>query len=117
MKRSILREKSYAFSLRILKLHDFIIRESRAFALANQIVRSGTSIGANIMEASQAESKSDFVHKLAISNKEAFETEYWLSLLRDSGKITASQAASMIKDCKELQKLLTTSIKTAKLRK
>lgn len=116
MARSILQEKSYAFSLRIVKLHDFIVRESKAYALANQIVRSGTSIGANVMEASQAESRSDFIHKLSISNKEAFETEYWLCLLRDTGKITSLQAASIIGDCKEIQKLLTSSIKTAKAR-
>ena len=84
MSKGILREKSYAFSLRIVKLHDFFVKETKAFALANQIVRSGTSIGADVMEASQAESRPDFIHKLSISNKEAFETEYWLSLLRAS---------------------------------
>lgn len=116
MKKSILRDKSYAFSLRIVKLHDYVIRETKSFALANQIVRSGTSICANLIEASQAESRADFIHKLSISNKEAFETEYWLMLLRDSGKIPPRNAASMIRECKELQKMLTRSIRTSKAR-
>lgn len=114
MKESVLREKSYQFALRIVKLYQFIVAEKKEFVLSKQILRSGTSIGANIEEASQAQSKSDFVHKLAIAQKEAFETNYWLRLLRDSNYLTEKQADSMINDCEELQKLITSSIKTAK---
>lgn len=82
--------------------------------LSKQILRSGTSIGANIAEATQGQSKSDFVHKLSISLKEAFETEYWIDLLRDGGYLEVKFAESLIIDCCELQKILTASIKTAK---
>ncbi len=82
--------------------------------MSKQALRSGTSIGANITEGNQAQSKADFVHKLSIAHKEAFETEYWLCLLRDSDYITEKQAESLILDCNELQKILTSSIKTAK---
>lgn len=83
-KRSILREKSYAFALRTVKLYRHLSEEKREYVLSKQVLRSGTSIGANITEAAQAQSKLDFIHKLSISLKEAFETEYWLNLLCDS---------------------------------
>ncbi len=114
MKESILKEKSYQFALRTIKLYKYIIAEKKEYVLSKQILRSGTSIGANIEEANQAQSKADFVHKLSISQKEAFETDYWLRLLRDSEYLTEAQANSLLNDCRELQKLLTTSIKTAK---
>lgn len=82
--------------------------------MSKQILRSGTSIGANIEEANHGQSKSDFIHKLSIAQKEAFETDYWLRLLRDSEYLTEPQADSLLNDCRELQKLLTASIKTAK---
>lgn len=77
-------------------------------------MRSGTSIGANIEEAYQGESRSDFIHKLSISNKDAFETHYWLRLLRDSELVSISDAKSYLADCDELQRMLTAAIKTAK---
>ena len=76
MKESILREKSYQFALRIIKLYKFISTEKKEFVLSKQILRSGTSIGANIEEANQAQSKSDFIHKLAIAQKESAEANY-----------------------------------------
>ena len=91
-----------------------MIEEIREFVLSKQVLRSGTSIGANIIEATPAESRSDFIHKLSISLKESYEMEYWLNLLRDGGYITESQASSLLEDCCELQKILTASIKTAK---
>lgn len=109
-----LKVKSYAFALRIIKLYKYLAHESKEYVLSKQILKAGTSIGANIVEGNRAQSKSDFVHKLAIALKEADETEYWLNLLRDSGFITAAQAESLIADCMELQKMLTSSIKTAK---
>ena len=113
-KENVLKDKSYKFALRIVKLCRFLTEEKKDFILSKQILRSGTSIGANIAEGGQAQSKPDFVHKLSIAHKEAFETEYWLCLLRDGEYITEKQAESLIFDCNELQKILTTSIKTAK---
>lgn len=98
----------------MIKLSQFLSGEKKEFVLSKQLLRSGTSIGANIEEANQAESKADFIHKLCIANKEAFETNYWLRLLRDSEILTEKQANSLINDCEELQKLLTASIKTSK---
>jgi len=114
MKESVLREKSYQFSLRIIKLYKYICAEKKEYVLSKQILRSGTSIGANVEEANHGQSKSDFIHKLSIAQKEAFETDYWLRLLRDSEYLTVPQADSLLNDCRELQKLLTASIKTAK---
>jgi len=114
MKENILKEKSYSFALRIVKMGRFLNEEKKEFVLSKQVLRSGTSIGANIEEANQGQSKSDFIHKLSISLKEAVETNYWLRLLRDSEYLSENQAESLLSDCRELEKLLTSSIKTAK---
>ncbi|MGH9946520.1 MAG: four helix bundle protein [Pyrinomonadaceae bacterium] len=114
---NILRDKSYAFSLRIIKLYKHLSETYREYVLSKQILRSGTSIGANIVEATLAQSRMDFISKLSISLKESFETEYWLCLLRDSEYLSSSQAESLIQDCRELQKILTSSIRTAKRNK
>ncbi len=113
-KENILKDKSYKFALRIISLYKFLVEKKKEFVLSKQTLRSGTSIGANITEGNQAQSRADFIHKLSIAHKEAFETEYWLCLLRDSEYITKKQAESLIIDCNELQKILTASIKTAK---
>jgi four helix bundle protein len=115
MKDSVLREKSYQFALRIIKLYQFMAEEKKEFVLSKQILRSGTSIGANIEEGGHAQSKTDFIHKLSIAQKESAETNYWIRLLRDSNYLTAKQAESVLIDCEEIQKMLTSSIKTAKL--
>ena len=99
----------------MVKLFQYLSNEKKEFVLSKQILRSGTSIGANIEEAFQGESKSDFIHKLAIANKEAFETHYWLRLLRDSDILEKKIADSLLADCNELQRLLVSSIKTAKV--
>jgi four helix bundle protein len=109
-----LREKSYAFALRIVKLQQLLDEQKKAYSISKQILRSGTSIGANVEEANQAESKSDFIHKLAVSNKEAHETHYWLRLLRDAELLDTRLAASMLSDCEELMRILTASIKSSK---
>jgi len=85
--------------------------------LSKQVLRSGTSIGAHTEEAYQGESKLDFIHKLAIANKEAFEIHYWLRLLRDSNILEEKLADSVIVDCDELQRMLVSAIKTAKRKK
>ena len=109
-----LKVKSYAFALRVVKLYKYLAFEAKEFVLSKQVLRSGTSIGANIAEGNRGQSKADFVNKLSIALKEADETEYWLNLLRDGDFITAAQAESLLVDCLELQKMLTSSIKTAK---
>jgi four helix bundle protein len=114
MKESILKDKSYKFALRIIKLYMHLSKEIKEVVLSKQILRSGTSIGANIEEANQAQSKLDFIHKLSIALKEAAETNYWIRLLRDSKLVENNLADSFLKDCEELQKMLTASIKTSK---
>ena len=114
MSESILSTKSYAFALRIIKLYQFMIQERREFVLSKQVLRCGTSIGANIEESIHAQSKTDFIHKLSIAQKEANETNYWLRLLKDSEYIDQKLAESFLTDCEEIQRILAASIKTAK---
>lgn len=114
MKENVVREKSFDFALRIVKMYRYLVENKKEFVLSKQVLRAGTAIGANVEEACQAESKPDFVHKLSIANKEAFETNYWLRLLRDSEVLENSHAKSVLKDCEELQKLLVSIIKKAK---
>jgi four helix bundle protein len=110
-----LREKSYGFALRIIKVYKHLLAENKEYVLSKQLLRSGTSIGANIAEANQAQSRPDFVSKLSIALKETVETEYWLCLMRDSEYLTVKQSDSLIEDCIELKKMLTSAIKTTKL--
>ena len=109
-----LKSKSYRFALRIINLYKHVTSEHKEYVLSKQVLRSGTSIGANIIEANHAQSKPDFIHKLSISLKESHETQYWLELLRDNGYLPAEHSRSILADCGELQKMLTSSIKTAK---
>ena len=113
MKDSLLRVKSFAFALRTIKLHGFLV-EQREYTLSKQVLRLGTSIGANIEESVHAQSKTDFIYKLSIAQKEACETNYWLRLFRESGILTAKLVESLIADCEELQRMLAASIKTSK---
>jgi four helix bundle protein len=114
MPDSILKSKSYDFALRTLSLSKHLVEEKREFVLSKQVLRSGTSIGANIEEANQAQSRRDFVHKLSVALKEAAETNYWLRLLRDSRTLDEAVANSMIDECKQIEKILTASIRTTK---
>ncbi len=109
-----LSDKSFKFSIRIVNLSKFLIAEHREYVLSKQVLRSGTSIGANIVEAKQAQSDLDFISKLSISLKEASESAYWLELLEATNYITGSQAASLVSDCNELRAMLIASIKTKK---
>jgi four helix bundle protein len=109
-------ENSFTFALRIVRLNRYLAARHE-FVLSKQVLRSGIAIGANITESKQAESRADFIHKLSIANKEAFETEYWLLLLREARFITKVQADSLISDCNSLQRMLIRSIKTAKSKK
>ena len=114
MGESILREKSYSFAVRIVKLSRYLEIQKNEHTLRKQVLRCGTAIGALIHEARYAESDADFVHKLSISLKEAHETYYWLSLLKDTDYITVTMFDSIIGECEELIKMLTASINTVK---
>ena len=116
-KDSVLREKSYDFAIRIIKLAKFLREEKQEYILSRQIVRCGTSIGANIEEASGAQSDNDFIAKLHISLKESKETHYWLRLLRDTEYITVEQAQSLLDDINEIITIITKSLKTLKSNK
>ena len=114
MKQNILRDKSYAFALRIIKLYKYLCSEKKEYVISKQVLKAGTSIGALVRESEFAQSKADFVSKLSIALKEANETDYWLSLLKDSEYITEEMYNSIAPDAVELIKMLTSSIKTAK---
>ena len=116
-KKNVLKEKSYLFAIRIVNLSKFLQGEKNEYNLSKQIIRCGTSIGANIEEASGAQSDKDFIAKMHISLKEAKETHYWLRLLRDTEYLTPEQAESMLKDTDEIITLLTRSLKTIKSKK
>ncbi|MDR0873973.1 MAG: four helix bundle protein [Prevotellaceae bacterium] len=111
---SILHTKSYNFAIRIVKLSIFLQTEKKEFVLNKQILRSGTAIGALVRESEFAQSIADFVNKLSIALKEANETDYWLSLLKDTSFIDEKSYNSLATDCNELIALLVSSIKTAK---
>ena len=106
--------KSYAFALRIVKLYQHMTREKQEFILSKQLLRSGTSIDANVEEGIGGSSSKDFINKLTIANKEARETHYWLRLLKDSGYINKEGFDSIEKDCNELLKLLYSIINSTK---
>ena len=93
--KNIVANKSYAFALRIIKLYKYLLSDKKEFVLSKQILRSGTSIGANVKEAEHAQSKKDFTHKMNIALKEANETEYWLMLLKDSEYISVDSFNSI----------------------
>ena len=117
MKESILRDKSKVFAIRIIKLYKFLLEEKKEFVISKQILRCGTSIGANFAEAIYGVSEADFMNKLSIAQKEASETIYWLELLYETDFITKEQFDSMLADADELVRLLAASIITMKKKK
>ena len=114
MSSSILLEKSYAFALRVVKLSEYLTKEKKEFILSRKILDSGTAVGALVEEARQGEDRTDFVQRLGLAAKEAFKTNYWLRLLRDSEHLTGEQTSSLLFDCEELQKMLIASRKTTR---
>ena len=106
MKDNIIKNKSYEFALRIIKLYEHLKEKKVDFVLARQILRSGTSIGANVEEALGGQSKKDFSAKLYIAYKEARETNYWIRILRDSNYLELKLANSLLKECEEIQKII-----------
>jgi four helix bundle protein len=112
---NVVLEKSFNFSVRILKLYRFLLKQDRSLEpILKQVLKSGTSIGANITEAQNAPSAKDFIIKLNIALKEARESEYWINLFKASDIINEKSFKGLQEDCKELIKLLTAIIKTAK---
>jgi four helix bundle protein len=114
MKENVIKSKSLDFALRIVKLYQFLVEQKKEYVLSKQLLRSGTSIGANIREAEHAESKHDFVHKLSVSLKEANESEYWIELLYKSGYLDEIQYHSIQTDLRALLKLLISIVKSSK---
>ena len=111
---SILLDKSLKFAARIVKLHKYLIKEKKEAIISKQIIRSGTSIGANANEAVYGVSKADFIAKLQISLKETAETEYWLRLLILSEYIPEQEGDSLLNDCLEIKRILVSTLNTAK---
>lgn len=114
MKDNILLDKSFIFAVRIVKLYKYLCSQKKEYVLSKQLLRSGTSIGANINEAQDAQSKNDFISKLSISLKEARETKYWIELLRETDYLTDKEANNILEDLIEVIKLLVSIIKTTK---
>ena len=112
MKENIIQDKTKKFALRIIKLYKFLYSEKKEHTLSKQILRSGTSIGANVKEAIVAYTKPDFYAKMSIALKEANETEYWLELLHESEYIETDAFQSIYKECKEIIKILMSISKT-----
>ena len=113
-KENIVKDKSLNFAIRIVNLYKYLVTEKRETVMSKQLLRCGTSIGANIREAEQAQSRADFISKQNIALKEANETEYWLELLVKTGYITPNEYDSINTDCTELNKLLISIIKSTK---
>ena len=117
MKDNLVRDKSFAFALRVVRLARYLETERREFVVSRQVLRSGTAIGALVREAEHAESKADFVHKMNIALKEANETLYWLDLLHQGDYIDSQSFKSIGADSEELVKLLIAIVKTSKVKK
>lgn len=114
MKENVIKIKTYAFALRIVKLYKFLCEDKKEFVISKQLLRSATSVGANTEEADAGQSKRDFIAKLQISLKEAKESHYWLRLLKDAEYIDNQTFNSLIKDCNEVITILIAILKTAK---
>jgi len=114
MKKNVLRGKSMDFAIKIVYLQKSLVQERKEFSLSKQITRSGTSVGAMIREAEHSESKADFVHKMAIAQKEINETLYWLELLQATDYLTPENYKKLETDALEILRILTATLKTAK---
>ena len=110
--RDTVEQKSFLFAVRIVKLCEYLRKTKKEYTLSKQLLRAGTSIGANIAEAQQAQSRADFASKINIALKEAVETNYWLRLMNATGLLSEREYQSIITDCQELEKMLTAIVKT-----
>jgi len=111
MADSIIKEKSYKFALDIIKLYKLLLKENE-YVISKQILRAGTSIGANIEEALAGQSRADFLSKMSIASKEARESKYWLNLLNDAGFLEEERLRPLIEDCGSIIRILTSIVKT-----
>ena len=111
---SIVKDKSYQFAIRIVNAYKYLTSSQKEFVLSKQMLRSGTAVGALIREGIHAQSRPDFLNKMNIALKEAYETEYWISLLHDTGYLSDEMYHSVRKDSVELIKLLSSTVKTMK---
>lgn len=114
MRDNVVKRKSFDFALEIVRICRVLVEEKREYVLSKQVLRSGTAVGALVRESEHAESKKDFIHKLAIALKEANETEYWLELLYQSNYLLEEDYLKLSKEIKELLRLLISIIKTSK---
>lgn len=112
--KNVIRKKSFDFAVRVVKLCQFVSKTYHESVLTRQLLKSGTSIGANIRESNNAESGADFIHKLGIAQKECDETLYWLELMKATGYLTENEFDSVAKDCQELMKIIRSIILTRK---
>ena len=108
------RQKSYAFAVRIVRLCKHLANTKNEYIMSKQLLKAGTSIGANVAESEHAQSRPDFASKLNIALKEAAETDYWLQLLRETDYLSEKEFTSIMKDCKEIESLLASIVKTLK---
>lgn len=111
---NVIENKSLQFAIRIVRLYKFLCEEKKEYILSKQLLRAGTSIGANVTESQQAQSKPDFVSKISIALKEASETKYWIKLLGATEYLSENQTKSILDDCVEIEKILVTILKSAK---
>lgn len=114
MRENVLYDKAFLFAVRVVNLYKYLCSEKKEYVLSKQLLRSGTSIGANISEAQDAQSRNDFISKLSISLKEAKESRYWIDLLKETDFLTKQEAGSLLEDLTEVIKLLTSIIKSTK---
>ena len=111
---NVIENKSFQFAIRIVRLYTFLCEEKKEYILSKQLLRAGTSIGANVTESQQSQSKPDFVSKISIALKEASETKYWIKLLGATEYLSENQTKSILDDCVEIEKILVTILKSAK---
>jgi len=114
MRENIVKNKSFVFAVRVVKLYQYLCEQKKEFVMSKQLLRSGTSVGAMIREAEHAETKNDFKHKMGIAQKEINETIYWLELLQETDYLTQEQFESISNDAVEIIKLITAILKSAK---
>ena len=112
--KNVIENKSFGFAVRIVKLYKYLCDKKKEYVLSKQLLRSGTSIGANVAEAQQAQSKADFISKISIALKETTETKYWLKLLNATDFLSDNEIKTILADCVEIEKILTSILKSSK---
>ncbi|MHC4237855.1 MAG: four helix bundle protein [Planctomycetota bacterium] len=115
-KKSIVYQKAYSFSIRIVKLYKYLCDQKKEYVLSKQILKSGTSIGANVAEANGAISNNDFSSKISIAYKESLETKYWLNLLKDTDYLSGEEFESLFANADEIAKMLFSILKTTRIK-